>query len=200
MNKERWETSSPPNCKTMVMGTNMQTNRLRMQKMSRKSLGLPNCRTMVMATNMWTYKLGMQKKGKKSLCYFNALLIVVSMNPSSSFLQHNTNMVMVTTKETYKPHIRWKQGERKEELGELQPSWLLLTFTFCLCSCNNMKVMVMAKQMYKQARTQKQGEGKRSWDGSHPLDYCQTSCALLPMNKHTQSNVVLEPSLLVPML
>ncbi len=62
--------------------------------------------------------------------------------------------------------------------------------------------MVMAKQTDRQtkAKTQKQGEGKRSWEASHPLDYCQTSCALLPMNEHTQSNVVLEPSLLVPML
>ncbi len=131
-----------------------------------------------------------------------SLLIIVNMNPSPLFLEHNTNMVMVRTKQTNKPHIGWKQGERKEELGELQPSWLLSTFTFCLCSYNNMKVMVMAKQTDRQtkAKTQKQGEGKRSWEASHPLDYCQTSCALLPMNEHTQSNVVLEPSLLVPML
>ncbi len=106
MNRKRWEISSLPNCRTMAMGTDTQTNRLRMQEKSQESLGFPNCRTMVMVTNMQTYKLGMQKKSQESLCSLDALLIVVSMNPSSSFLQHNTNMVMVTTKQIDKPHIR----------------------------------------------------------------------------------------------
>jgi hypothetical protein len=150
-----------------------------------------------MATYMWTYRLGMQKKNQESSCSFNALLIVVTFVLVTQHKHGDGN-----SKTNRQTTNRMKQGERKEEVGKLQPSWLLPTFTFCLCSCNNMKTMVMARQTDKQAKTktQKQGEGKRSRKDSHPPNCCQTPCVLLPMNEHTQSNVVLEPSLLVPML
>jgi hypothetical protein len=103
MNRERWEISGPLDYRTMAMSIDTRTDRLRMQKTSWKSLGLPNCRTMVMATDMQTYQLKMQKKSQESSCSLNVLLIVVSMNLSPSFLQHNTNMVMAMTKQMDKP-------------------------------------------------------------------------------------------------
>jgi hypothetical protein len=82
---------------------------------------------MVMAIDMQTYKSGMQKKNQKSSCSFNAFLIVVSMNPSPSFLQYNTNMVMATTKQTNKQTTNRIKTRGKERGARRAPTLLTIT-------------------------------------------------------------------------
>ncbi len=80
MNRERWESLSPFNCRAMVMAIDTWIDKLGMQKKSWKSSSLPNSRIMVIVTNTQTNRLGMQKRRQESLCFFNVFLIVVNMN------------------------------------------------------------------------------------------------------------------------
>jgi hypothetical protein len=101
----------------------MATTNTKMNRKKQESLGLLDCKTMVMVIDMQIdtqiNRPRMHQKSQENLRFPNIHLIIINMNISPSFLQHNTNIMMATRKQTDKSQISRKQKEKKEELGEL---------------------------------------------------------------------------------
>lgn len=80
----------------MINIRNMATTNTKMNRKKQESLGLLDCKTMVMVIDMQIdtqiNRPRMHQKSQENLRFPNIHLIIINMNISPSFLQHNTNI------------------------------------------------------------------------------------------------------------